>query len=457
MPFEHAIVLGGSIAGLLAAAALSDSFQSVTIVEPDELSLDGPDARRARRGVPHGFQVHHMLSLGSQRIEELLPGLDDELVEEGGEHRDPVGDFAQFINGSWVLRGQSGLQITCFQRPLLEWVVRRRVLARQNINVLQARASGLVGSSDGRRVIGVTVADASGDRILGDLVVDATGRGSNADKWLEQLGHRAPEEAQLRVWMGYSTFLIQYPAGALPEGLHGFSSTNGTAGAAIRPCGEGLHIVTAGGVIRDYPPRDLEDLTTYFEGLSTPFVAEYLKKAEVVSDVETFRMIGNHRRYWEKLESRPDGFVVVGDALSYFNPMYGQGMTTAALGATVLRDVAEAADGEIEGLSAAAQDAIARWVDIAFGNAVRLDSVYDGCEYINLDRPQRQPEIERALTGLASEDREIAIEMRRAILNMDNSFLQRESIQRKIAHWIDSGRTVSPRAADPLMLPEIDV
>ena len=74
MPFEHAVVLGGSIAGLLAAAALSESFQSVTIVERDELPLDGPQARRARRGVPHGFQIHHMLSLGSQRIEELLPG-----------------------------------------------------------------------------------------------------------------------------------------------------------------------------------------------------------------------------------------------------------------------------------------------------------------------------------------------------------------------------------------------
>jgi 2-polyprenyl-6-methoxyphenol hydroxylase-like FAD-dependent oxidoreductase len=258
------------------------------------------------------------------------------------------------------------------------------------------------------------------------------------------------------VWMGYSTLLIRYASGVLPDGLHGFSSTNGTAGAAIRPCGEGLHIVTAGGVLRDYPPRDLEALIDYFKGLSTPFVAEYLEKAEVVSDVDTFRMIGNHRRYWEKLESRPDGFVVVGDAVSYFNPMYGQGMTTAALGATVLRDVAEAAEGEIEGFSAAAQNAIARWVDIAFDNAVRLDSAYTGCEYINLDPPQRHPEIERALTGLASEDPEIAIEMRRAILNMDNSFLQRESIQRKIAEWIELGRTVSPRAADPLTLPELD-
>jgi hypothetical protein len=228
-----------------------------------------------------------MLSLGSERIDELLPGLDAELVREGGEHRDPVGDFGQFIDDMWVLRVRSGLQITCFQRPLLEWVIRRRVLARDNVVVRRGVGRGLVASSDGRRVVGVTVGDSPGERILGDLVVDATGRGSSATKWLEQLGCGSPEESQLRVWMGYSTFLIQYPPGALPEGVHGITSTNGTAGAAIRPCGEGLHIVTAGGVMRDYPPRDLDDLMRYFEGLATPLLAAFLQRGEVVSDVET--------------------------------------------------------------------------------------------------------------------------------------------------------------------------
>jgi 2-polyprenyl-6-methoxyphenol hydroxylase-like FAD-dependent oxidoreductase len=255
--------------------------------------------------------------------------------------------------------------------------------------------------------------------------------------------------------MGYSTFLVRFPPGALPKGVHGVTSTNGTAGAAIRPCGEGLHIVTAGGVMRDYPPRDLDGLLRSFEELATPLLAELLRLGDVVSDVETFRMVGDHRRYWERLEARPEGFVLVGDAVSYFNPMYGQGMTMAALGASVLRDIAMSADGRIDGFAAAAQDAVARWVDIAFANAVRLDSAYDGCELVNLERPARNPEIERALTGLATEDPEIAIEMRRAILAMDNSFIQRASIQQKIADWISSGRTVDPRARDRRTLPDL--
>jgi 2-polyprenyl-6-methoxyphenol hydroxylase-like FAD-dependent oxidoreductase len=452
MAFDHAVVLGGSVAGLLAAAALSESCSAITIVERDELSLDGPDARRARRGVPHGFQVHHMLSLGSERIDELLPGLDDELVREGGERRDPVGDFAQFIDDKWVLRVRSGLHITCFQRPLLEWVIRRRVLALGNVSVRHATVGGLVASSDGRRVVGVTLDDPPGDRLLGDVVVDATGRGSRATAWLEELGCGAPEEAQLRVWMGYSTFLVRFPE-ELPGGVHGITSTNGTAGAAIRPCGEGLHIVTAGGVLRDYPPRALDELMRWFEGLATPLLAEFLRRGEVASDVETFRMVGDHRRYWEALEPRPEGFVLVGDAVSYFNPMYGQGMTMAALGASVLREAASAADGRVDGLADAAQRAIAGWVDIAFANAVRLDSAYAGSELVNLARPPRNPDVEQALSGLATEDPEIAIGLRRAVLTMDNSFLQQDAIQRKVADWIRSGRTVRPRATDRRALP----
>jgi hypothetical protein len=166
-------------------------------------------------------------------------------------------------------------------------------------------------------------------------------------------------------------------------------------------------------------------------------------------------MSNNHRRDGERPNPRLEGFVLVGDAVSYFNPMYGQGMTMAALAASALRDVAAAAGNQIDGFASAAQSAIGRWVDVAFDNAVRLDSAYSGCEFVNLRPPPRNPELQRALTGLATEDPEIAIEMRRAILNMDNSFMQRESIQRKITDWIDSGRTVSPRATDPHALPEL--
>jgi hypothetical protein len=260
------------------------------------------------------------------------------------------------------------------------------------------------------------------------------------------------------MYMGYSTFLIEFPPGTLPEGLHGIQSTGSASsfkGAGIRPCGDGLHIVMAGGMMHNYPPRDLDALTNYFETLETPYLAEYFKQAKVIGDVKTFRLAADHRRYWERLDRRPEGFVLVGDAVSYFNPMYGQGMTTAALGATVLRDVVAAADGEVEGLATAVQSAIAPWVDIAFDNAVRLDSAYDGCEYVNLAAPPRSPDVERALAELQTEDPEVVIAIRRAILRMDNSLIQTESIQRKIASWIDSGRKINPRAADPLALPEI--
>jgi 2-polyprenyl-6-methoxyphenol hydroxylase-like FAD-dependent oxidoreductase len=458
MPFEHAVVLGGSVAGLLAAAALSESFGQVTIVDRDDLVVDGPDARASRKGVPHGDQIHHMLQLGSERIDALLPGFDDELVENGCERSDPTANFATYVDGRWLLRVRSDMRITCFQRPMLEWVMRRRVLGRDNVTIQCGLATALLGSPERGRVVGVALENSSKDRLLADLVVDATGRTSNATKWLEALGYDKPEESLQRIFMGYSTFLIEFPTGTLPEGLHGVTcagTTDTFMGAAIRPCGEGLHIVMAAGMMRNYPPRDVDALISYFETFDSPYLAEFVKAGKAIGDVKTFRLAANHRRYWEKLDRRPEGFVIVGDAVTYFNPTYGQGMTTAALDATVLRETVAAADGEIEGLAAATQSAIAPLVDIAFNGAVRLDSVHEGCEYINLDRPVRQPEVERALSDLQTEDPEVVIAIRRAILRMDHSLIQTESIQSKIANWIESGSTVDPKFTDPLALPEI--
>src|SRR5689334_7853271 len=131
--FGHAVVLGGSISGLLAASVLSRRFAQVTVVDRDELPVEGPQAQLARRGVPQSDQVHHLLSLGGERIEQLLPGLLDELLELGCERYDDATDFTRYVNGAWAMRVPSPLRITVFRRPLFEWAIRRRVLALPNV------------------------------------------------------------------------------------------------------------------------------------------------------------------------------------------------------------------------------------------------------------------------------------------------------------------------------------
>ena len=203
---DHAVVLGASMAGLLAARVLADAYGQVTVIDRDQL----PEASTHRRGVPHGRHAHALLARGQQALEELFPGLTAELIAQGA----PVGDL--LANGRWYVSGHRlrqapiGLVTLSASRPLLEGYVRARVRALPNLRFLDSHdIVGLAATPDGRRVTGVRVlrgADGSAEELIGaDLVVDATGRGSRTPIWLQALGYARPETEQVRVGLGYAT------------------------------------------------------------------------------------------------------------------------------------------------------------------------------------------------------------------------------------------------------------
>lgn len=454
----HAIVLGGSIAGLLSAAALARSAERVTVVDRDVLPVDGPEAMTSRRGVPHGDQVHHLLSLGHRRIEELLPGISEELLELGCERYDDVADFSQFVGGAWRMRVRSDLIVTMFRRPVFEWAIRRRVLALPNVEVVKGMAVGLIGSEDRSRVIGAKVRGGPGGELLGELVVDATGRGSRSPHWLEDLGYDKPQERHVRIYMGYSTYTVRLPEGALPEGLAGIAVSATPAdpfGVAIRPCGNGLHDVAAYGMAGNYPPDDLDSLEGFFEGLSSPLIAQVMKKATVTSEIVPYRMPGNQRRMWEDLDRRPEGFVVLGDAVTSFNPIYGQGMTMAALGATLLGGAVEKA-GSVTGVADAVQAELGVLAQVAWDLAVGSDSVYPQAEYENTEPPSaRDKAWGRAQSAAQSAEGTVRVAMRATALYMDPSYLEAPAVRDVVARWLDSGRTPDESVRDPLHPPAV--
>lgn len=455
---DHAVVLGGSIAGLLSAAALARSAERITIVDRDALPIEGPEASQSRRGVPHGDQIHHLLMLGQQRIEGLLPGIGEELLALGGERYDDVADFSQYVDRAWRMRVRSDLVVTMIRRPPLEWAIRRRVLALPNVTVVKGMAVGLVAAMDAARVTGAKVRGVPGGELAADLVVDATGRGSRSPAWLEDLGYERPVERHVRIYMGYSTWTVRLPEGTLPKGLAGISASATPAnpfGVAVRPCGNGLHDVAAYGMAGNYPPEDLDSMAGFVERLDSPLIAEVLKKAIPASEIVRYRMPGNQRRMWEDLARRPENFVVVGDAVTSFNPIYGQGMTMAALGATVLGDaVAEARS--LDGVAAVVQARLGPLAQVAWDLAVGSDSVYPQAEYENVDPPSAR-DLDRARAQSAAQSAEgvVRVAMRATALYMDPAYLRAPVVRETVQRWLATGRTPDPAVTDPTDPPEV--
>lgn len=218
-----AVVCGASIAGLLAARVLSDFYENVTVVERDVL----PNAAAQRRGVAHGRHLHMLLARGTSEFSELLPGLLDDLADDGAQVLDgsdpslfylQVGERVMRVAGTFTRPDE--LVILLASRPLLEAHVRRRVRAIANLTVLDGHdAIGpVIESYD--RVSGVQVVNrrTGQEHVLeADLVVDATGRSPRMPALLSAHGYQRPKEHKYKVNLSYSSQFFRVPAGTLTE------------------------------------------------------------------------------------------------------------------------------------------------------------------------------------------------------------------------------------------------
>jgi 2-polyprenyl-6-methoxyphenol hydroxylase-like FAD-dependent oxidoreductase len=337
---KHAIVIGASMGGLLAGRALADYYDEVTLVDCDALPL----AYEPRKGVPQGRHSHGLLARGREVLEQLFPGFTAEMAADGAVPGDIADGILWFNHGFYLCNAPSDLSGLAVSRPMLEGGVRRRMLQFPNVRIRQrCDVLGLICDPNRNRVTGVHVAarDNSGaETINADLVVDASGRGSRNPAWLDALGYSKPREEQIRVNIAYKTRLYR----RRPEDLLG---KMGVIIAACRPdwrfgiilAQEGDRwTVSLGGYLGDQVPADDLGFVEFARSLPKPEIFNIIKDAEPLSPIVSYQFSTNQRRYYEELSRFPEGFVVYGDALCSFNPVYGQGMTVACAEALTLRE-----------------------------------------------------------------------------------------------------------------------
>jgi len=340
---RHAIVIGGSLVGLITAQLLTRHFEVVTVLERDQF----PDEIAYRKGVPQARHLHILLSRGIEAMETIFPGIGAEMAEQGGKQFDLGQDAMLMVRGSWAGRPKLGINGFDGSRTFLEYSVRQRVRANPKVRLWQgADVTQILADEACTRIAGVQIAwrrqaeEAGPEELTADLVIDASGRSSRTPQWLAQLGYDEPEETIVNAFLGYATRRYERPSHFNDDWrimLVSATPPYNPRGGAILQEENGNWVVTLAGTARHYPPTDEAGFLDFAQKMSTEFY-EAIKEAKPLSSISGYQRTENRWRRYERLSRMPGHFALVGDSVCAFNPIYGQGITVGALSALALSE-----------------------------------------------------------------------------------------------------------------------
>jgi 2-polyprenyl-6-methoxyphenol hydroxylase-like FAD-dependent oxidoreductase len=322
-----AVVIGASVGGLCAARAISEHFERVVVLDRDDL----PAGPVARGQVPQGRHPHLLLVAGARLLEGWFPGIIQQLIDRGAVDVDLCADMWWHQAGGVARRPASDLHGPAMSRPLLEWTIRERVAALPNVEVRGGTAAaGLLFSDDGVRVVGVRLHDET--TVSCGLVVDASGRQARTLPWVEAAGFTAPSVSTVETDTRYVSRTYRrvespdrgWKAAAIIDDVERKRL------AMVLPMEGDRWIALVSGLHGEAAPVDESERIAYLRTFPSPIIADLLASSEPLTEPVTHRFPSSQRRHVDKLRRMPVGWVLLGDAVSSFNPIYGQGMTSAA-------------------------------------------------------------------------------------------------------------------------------
>ncbi|WP_143660513.1 NAD(P)/FAD-dependent oxidoreductase [Streptomyces sp. JHA26] len=339
----HAVVLGSSLAGLTAARALAGFMDRVTVVERDWV----PRGPGRRRGLPQARHTHSLMKAAQQGLEQLFPGIVQDLTDAGAVHVRMPEDMLLLGPSGWLPRVGSGLSMLSASRDLIDAVTRDRLLADPRVTLLSEHEAVALQPGPHDTVTGVwtrrrdrKAPDGWGPRrlIRADFVVDATGRGSRAPQWLAELGYAPPRETVVDAGTTVATALFTPPVGHVADwkSLLLMPSPGDSAQGVLNPLEGGRWSVSVNTGAGGSAPTGHAELLHAARGLRHPLLHDVLRAATPLGPVYVCRTTENRWRHYEKLRRWPDQFLVLGDAFAAFDPAHGQGMTAAVQSALVL-------------------------------------------------------------------------------------------------------------------------